>query len=301
MRYELVDLQLFLNIVDEGSITQGAAKSNLSLAAASTRITLLEKRLNVELLSRSRSGAKVTPAGANLVRHARTIISQAALLDGDMREYSGGIRGQVRLLSNTNALTEFLPKALGAFLARNPDIGIDLREKLSREIVVAVAEGETDIGIVAGTVESRAITSYRFADDRLVLITPAAHEFARKKQIALSDALELPFVGLHETSAIQSFIRGVAEELGQHLRLRMKLMSFDAVCQLVEAGAGVAVVPRTAARRYARLMKIGIVELKDVWAQRELRVCINSTTKLPAHAMLLLNHLREAAAARTRG
>jgi hypothetical protein len=38
----MVDLQLFLNIVDEGSITQGAAKSNLSLAAASTRITLLE-------------------------------------------------------------------------------------------------------------------------------------------------------------------------------------------------------------------------------------------------------------------
>jgi DNA-binding transcriptional LysR family regulator len=78
----------------------------------------------------------------------------------------------------------------------------------------------------------------------------------------------------------------------------MKLMSFDGVCQLVEAGAGVAVVPRTAARRYARLMKIGIVELKDVWAQRELRVCVNSTAKLPSHATLLLNHLREAAVSR---
>ena len=190
MRYELVDLQLFLNIVNEGSITRGAAKSNLSLAAASNRVTLLEKRLNVELLSRSRSGARVTPAGESLVRHARAILSQAALLDGDLREFSGGIRGQIRLLSNTNALTEFLPRSLGAFLAQHPDIGIDLREKLSREIIVAVAEGEADIGIVAGAVESRAITSYRFADDRLVLITPATHEFAKRKQIPFSEALE---------------------------------------------------------------------------------------------------------------
>jgi DNA-binding transcriptional LysR family regulator len=292
MRYELVDLRLFLSVVDEGSITRGAQHVHLSLGAASTRIKLLEKRLKVELLIRSRDGVAPTPAGLRLASHARVIASQAALLDGDLREYAGGVRGQVRLYSNTNALTEFLPRSLGVFLARNADIGVDLREKLSRDIIPAVAEGEAEIGIVAGAVESGAIITFPFASDRLVLVAPATHEIARANQVRFADTLDLTYVGLHETSAIQSFLKTVAENLGHPVRLRMKLMSFDGVCQMVEAGAGVAVIPRTAARRYARLMNLRIVELTDPWAQRELRICVSAAKKLPSHAQLLLDHLR---------
>ena len=82
--------------------------------------------------------------------------AQAERLREDLGAYAGGLAGQVRVLSNTNALTEFLPETLSSFLAAHPHVSVDLEERLSDEIVGLIAEGVADIGIVAGTVDAGA-------------------------------------------------------------------------------------------------------------------------------------------------
>src|SRR2546425_6340426 len=154
MRFDLTDLSLFRHVVEAGSITHGSGRTHLALAAASTRIRNMEEALGAALLVRSRHGVTPTQAGRTLLQHARAILRQAERLREDLGAYAGGLAGQIRVLSNTNALTEFLPEALGSFLAAHPHVSVDLEERLSDEIVGLIAGGVADLGIGAPTVHT---------------------------------------------------------------------------------------------------------------------------------------------------
>src|SRR6516164_163068 len=178
MRFDLTDLRLFVHVVEAGSITRGAERMHLAIAAASTRIRNMEEVLGTPLLHRERQGIQPTEAGRTLLHHARVLLQQAERMRGDLAEYADGLRGQVRLMSNTNALTEFLPEPLSAFLAAHPQVNIDLEERLSDEIVAAVAEGTADVGIVAGTVAVTGLEVLPFRVDRFVLVVARNHPLA---------------------------------------------------------------------------------------------------------------------------
>jgi molybdate transport repressor ModE-like protein len=292
MRFDLVDLRLFLHVAEAQSITHGAARAGMALASASERIRAMEDALGVPLLERKRRGIELTPAGSALVHHARIVTQQLERMRGELTEYASGLRGRVRLLSNTAATAEFLPVSLGAFLSAHPTIDIDLEERPSREIVRAVAEGFADIGIVADAVDPAAeLETYPFAEDRLVLVAPRQHALSRRRAIAFRDTLEHDYVGLGAGNALQEHIDDHAARAGFRLRLRVRLAGFDAVCRVVESGIGLAVVPATAAHRCRRSMAIRIVPLTDAWALRHLTICIRSFRALPAHAQSLVEHL----------
>jgi molybdate transport repressor ModE-like protein len=295
MRFDLADLSLFRHVVEAGSITHGAERAHLALAAASTRIRNMEDVLGVPLLTRGRQGVTPTQAGRTLLQHARTILRQAERLHEDLGAYGGGFAGQIRVLSNTNALTEFLPEALSSFLAEHPSVSVDLEERLSDEIVGLIAEGVADLGVVAGTVDAGALETYPFRRDRFVLVVAQDHPLAKRAKIGFEDVLEHDFVGLDRASAIQRFLATKAVRIGRPLRLRVQLRSFDAVCRLVECKVGIGIVPETTARRVSKTMAIAIVPLTDSWAVRDLTICIRNMSELPLYARQLVEHLRATA------
>ena len=292
MRFDLADLSLFRHVIEAGSITHGAERAHLALAAASTRIRNMEDALGVALVTRGRQGVTPTQAGRTLLQHARTILRQAERLHEDLGAYAGGLAGQIRVLSNTNALTEFLPEALSSFLAAHPTVSVDLEERLSDEIVGLIAEGVADLGIVAGTVDAGALETYPFRRDRFVLVVARSHPLAKRAKIGFDDVLDHDLVGLDRASALQRFLATKAVRIGRPLRLRVQLRSFDAVCRLVECSVGIGIVPETTARRVAKTMAIAIVPLTDSWAVRDLTICIRNTKELPLYARQLVEHLR---------
>jgi DNA-binding transcriptional LysR family regulator len=201
----------------------------------------------------------------------------------------------VRILSNTNALTEFLPEALSQFLAAHPQVSIDLEERLSDEIVGLVAEGVGDIGIVAGTVDTGGLATFPFRSDRFVLVVPWDHALASRPEVGFSEVLHHDFVGLDRASAIQRFLADKAARIGGPLKLRVQLRSFDAVCRMVECNVGLGVVPETTAQRAAKTMRIALVRLADPWALRDLTICTRGLSELPPFARQLVEHLRAGA------
>ena len=295
MRFDLTDLSLFRHVVEAGSITGGAERAHLALAAASTRIRNMEEALGAALLVRGRQGVTPTQAGRTLLQHARAILRQAERLREDLSAYSGGLAGQIRVLSNTNALTEFLPEALSSFLATHPHVSVDLEERLSDEIVGLIAEGVGDLGIVAATVDASALETFPYRKDRFELVVARDHPLAKRSKIAFADVLDYDFVGLDRASALQRFLADKAARIGQPLRLRVQLRSFDGVCRLVECNVGIGIVPQSTARRVGRTMAIVPVALTDPWAVRELTICIRKFQELPPYARQLVEHLRKAA------
>ena len=240
-------------------------------------------------------GVTPTQAGRTLLAHARTILRQAERMREDLGAYGGGLAGQIRVFSNTNALTEFLPEALSSFLSTHPHVSIDLEERLSDEIVGLIAEGVADIGIVAGTVDVSSLATYPFRKDRFVLVVAREHPLAKKTKVAFAQLLDHDFVGLDRASALQRFLADKAARIGKPLRLRVQLRSFDAVCRLVECNVGIGIVPETTARRAAPTLAIAAVPLSDPWALRELTICVRDLAELPPYARELVAHLRAAA------
>jgi DNA-binding transcriptional LysR family regulator len=291
-RLDLDDLRLFRFIAEAGSITAGAARAHLALAAASARVRGMEATLGVRLFDRSRQGVTMTPPGESLLLHARSLLVHADRMHEEMSFHAGAAAGHIRLLSNTNALTEFLPEILGRFLASAPATTVDLRERLSDEIAGLVAEGVADIGIVAGTADTGALETFPFRSDRFVLVVANNHPFAGRPAIAFSEVLDQDFVGLDQASAIQRLLADRAAREGRRLRLRVQLRGFDAVCRVVEAGVGVGIVPETTAKRAMRTMALATVPLADRWAARDIRICVRSLAALPESARRLVALLR---------
>jgi DNA-binding transcriptional LysR family regulator len=219
------------------------------------------------------------------------LLQQAERMHGELAQYAEGIKGQVRVLSNTNALTEFLPEPLSDFLASHPQVNIDLEERLSDEIVAAIADGTADIGIVAATVEVAGLETLPFRTDRFVLVVAPKHQLATVGHIPFAQVLDFDFVGLDRSSALQRFLSEKAERIGRRLKLRVQLRSFDAVCRFVECNVGIGIVPATTAERHAKTMSIRRIELTDQWAVRNLTICVRREADLPIYARDLVRHL----------
>ena len=296
MRFDLVDLQLFIAVADGRSITRGADRAHLALASASARIKGLEAAFGVSLFTRGRRGVELTAAGESLLDHARLVIHNVEAMRGDLARFASGVRASVHLLANTSGLSEHLPRALASFLRQYPDLNVDVEERESTDIASAIATGAADLGFAAEHALPDNVERFAFSEDRLTLITARRGALAGRRQLDFQDVADHAFVGLTNATALQVHIAKHAARLGMRLHFRARLRDFDAICQMVAAGVGVAVVPEAAARRCARSMPIAMVRIRDSWANRKLVICARSFRALPRPAKLLVEHLREAAA-----
>jgi DNA-binding transcriptional LysR family regulator len=295
MRFDLVDLQLFIAVADSRSITRGAERAHLALASASARIKGLEEAFGVSLFKRGRRGVELTAAGENLLDHARLVMHNVEAMRGDLARFAAGVRASVQLLANTSGLAEHLPKALATFLREHPDINVDVEERESTDIANAIATGAADLGFAAEHALPDNVERFAFSEDRLTLVTGRRSPLACRRQINFQEAAACNFVGLTSATALQAHIARHAARLGMRLHFRARLRDFDTICQMVAADVGVAVIPEAAARRCARSMPIGMVRIRDNWANRKLVICARSFRALPRPAKLLVEHLRAAA------
>jgi DNA-binding transcriptional LysR family regulator len=293
MHFDLADLRLIVRIAEANSLTRGAEAACLSLPAASTRIKNLEESVGTKLLFRTSHGVTLTPPGQAFVQHARTVLSQLESLAGDMQEYAKGIKGHLKVGANTTAMSEFLPPVLSAYLRSHPDVNIDLRERLSGDVVRLVSDGQLDIGVVAGPLRVENLEAIPYRTDTLVLVVSREHELARCQSVKFSRTLDHDHVGLHEASAIHAFLRRVSTSLNRQLRMRIEVGNFETACRMIEANVGVGIVPRSSAERHAPRLAVSIVPLEDDWAVRQQYIVVRQLEALPAFGRDLVELLVE--------
>jgi molybdate transport repressor ModE-like protein len=288
VRFDLTDLRLFLTVVECGSLTQGARTMHLALASVSERIAGMEAALGAPLLERNRRGVRATAAGEALVRHARSILGQVEQMRGELRTYATGLKGRIRLLSNTAAMAAFLPPQLCRFLALHRDLSIDLAERPSADIVQALVDGRADLGIVADITDFGTLQTRLIASDQLVVVASHSHRVAQQSNVAFVDLLGEPFVGMADT-ALETHLAERASRLGRQLDYRIQLRNIDHVALLVEAGIGISILTDELARTLRR--DLAILPLSETWATRRLYLCARDFSALTPHADLLAQQL----------
>lgn len=288
---DLVSLALFVRVAEARSITKAAEASHIALAAASRRISLLEHHYGVKLLERTARGVDLTPAGRALAHRARLMLSQADQLKSELDEYASGGRGHVRIQASESAISQFLPDDLATFSAIAPQVAIALEERFSGEIVQALREGATDIGVIMEGTPTEGLECFEYRSDQLVAVVPRKHPL-RSRRVRFSALLDHEFVALESATAITRLLIDQAAVARKPLRARIQVHSFAALCKMIEAGLGVGVLPEGAAKPFAAAKQLRLVKLEDAWARRRMYVCVRSYESLPGIARRLVDHLQ---------
>ncbi|MFZ4855625.1 MAG: LysR family transcriptional regulator [Desulfuromonadaceae bacterium] len=288
-----LSLKLFVSIVEEGSIAAAAEREHIAASAVSKRISELEDIFQTRLLRRTNRGVEATDAGITLLQLARGMLHDMNNIALQIREYASGVRGHVRLSANISSINQFLPREIRAFMNEHPQVHVHLEANISESIVNAVAENAADVGVVTMGSYRHDLEYLPYHTDQLVVITPKEHPLAARRSISYCDTLDYDFVGLPVGSALHNQLMRAALELDRTARLRIQVNSFDALCLMVEAGLGIGIVPKGAARPYLKGLRIRAITLDEPWALRDLKICIRSLPSLPTAARLLVEHLRE--------
>jgi DNA-binding transcriptional LysR family regulator len=270
MRLDFFDLRLFLHVVETGSLTKGAERSNISLQAASERIKKLEQHFQVNLFTRHANGVKLSLAGQVFAEHAQTILQQGQQLRNAMAPFSEGLNDHISLWCNSSAQSVYLPLLLPQYLLNNPNIQIELKEAESHDIIQAIKTGVAKLGLISSFFPAQDIQTLEFSHDPLVLICPKQHELSQCHAITLSDCLHYPFVGLMQYHSLQQSIETQAKWLNCEIHYRLRVPNFSAIAQVVANGVGIAIIPKRAAQHLAQVHAFQSIELKGEWANRKL-------------------------------
>lgn len=292
MHVDFAGLRLFIHIAESNSLTGAAKRAHLSVAAVSGRLKSLEEQLKTRLLYRTSRGIQLSPAGERLLRHARLITRNVEELKLDFQDKEKANIGHIRIFANTTAVTEFLPGILARYLSTHPAVTVDLQERLTRDIVRGVIDGSTDMGIVAGPVDTSELQAFHFSTDRLVLAVPEGHPLSERSAVSLEETASYPLIGMHEGSTLVAFLRDKFEHGGKVLPLRIQLYGFESIFRMIEAGVGIGIVPDSAAQRYKKTMRLNIVRLDEPWIVRKRSMLIRDVDVLPACTRALIQAIK---------
>ena len=136
-RIDLTSLHLFVALCELGSIGKAAAREFIAASAVSKRLSDLELTLDTPLLYRHTRGVDLTPAGESLLHHARWVLFSLEKMQGELSEYSEGVRGHVRVHASISAVVQFLPEDLGRFIHDHLVLIVPRRHSLARRSAIA--------------------------------------------------------------------------------------------------------------------------------------------------------------------
>ncbi|PPZ95831.1 transcriptional regulator [Acinetobacter ursingii] len=283
MRFDFFDLQLFLHVVDTGSLTKGAERSAISLQAASERIKKLERHFHSALFIRHATGVELTISGQTLLQHAQYLIYGLDALEQEMQTFQRKTTQQVTLWCNSSAQSEYLPMLLPKYLIEHAQLQIELHEAESNDIIAALQKGQAELGLISSFfAPNDALETHVFAEDPLVFICAPDHPLATHRQLNFAAILKEDFIGLLAHHSLQQSIETQAKHLHHQLHYRLRLPSFSAMAQVVANGVGVAIMPLRAASHLQKLYAFSTIALTGAWANRKLLLAARHFSNLSA-------------------
>jgi DNA-binding transcriptional LysR family regulator len=274
MHFDIADMQLFLKVASAGSLTQGAREGARSTSAASTRLKSLENQLGTRLFYREPNGLTLTSAGIEFLAHAKRIIAEYELAKNAFQKKNFSSPEHLRVIANSASTSEIIPEVILTLLHQNPEITIDVQQKSIPQAIRSILDNEADIAVVAGMDDLKGLNSILFAIDYLVIIAPKNHPILGSPVKNIQEVSRHPMLTI-SGSTLFHFLNEKLKDVGCRGTYRILLDGFEPIVRLVEAGAGIAIIPESVATRFKKKFDFEIAELQEDWAFRERRIIFN--------------------------
>jgi DNA-binding transcriptional LysR family regulator len=238
---ELRQLEYFVAVAQHRHFGRAAEAIYVTQPALSQQVRRLEAEVGVALLRRTSRGVELTPAGADLLARAETILAEAAAARAEMDEHAGALRGAVRLAA-TAADALRLPEVLAAFHRDHPGVRIALRQASAAEALELVRRGAVDLAVLSLADDPAGLDVTCLAEEPLRLIVEPGDPLAGAG-VALGDLSGRPFVLAEPGSALRETVMAACQAEGFSPVPLLEVGDPGAVRFLVGAGLGVGLVP----------------------------------------------------------
>jgi DNA-binding transcriptional LysR family regulator len=279
--FTLDQLRILKAIAAEGSFKRAADSLYVSQPAVSLQVQNLERQLDVPLFDRGGRRAQLTEAGHLLLSYGDRILSlcqETCRAIEDLQNLQGGT---LIVGASQTTGTYLLPRMLGLFRQKYPDVAVQLHVHSTRRTAWSVANGQIDLAIIGGEIppelhESLDILPY--AEDEMALILPVFHPLARMGHIEKDDLYKLQFIALDSQSTIRKVIDQVLTRCGidtRRLKIEMELNTIEAIKNAVQAGLGAAFVSISAIEKELQMGVLHRSRIDGVVVNRTLSVIVN--------------------------
>ncbi|MFM0010357.1 LysR family transcriptional regulator [Paraburkholderia sediminicola] len=290
-KLDLTSLRLFVAVCQEQNIARAAEREFIASSAVSRRIAEIEALIGLPVIQRQSRGITVTPVGETVLRYALTIIGNIEQMSAELSRFSSGAKGRVRVVANLSSIVQFLPEDVAAFGRGFPEVSIELEEENSADVLRIVDEHGADFGICNPVTGSEAFEQVPYREDRLAVLVPGGHRLAAASRVAFDELLDDSFVGLRSESALTKLLAQQAASAGRQIDVKIRVSSLDALCRMVHAGLGIAIVPEQVGLLYVNALDVRLLSLSDAWAVRHLIMIFRSRDQLSASAAALVGFL----------
>jgi len=279
--FTLDQLRILKAIATEGSFKRAADSLYVSQPAVSLQVQNLERQLNVPLFDRGGRRAQLTEAGHLLLNYGEKILTlcdETCRAIEDLQNLQGGT---LIVGASQTTGTYLLPRMIGLFRQRYPDVAVQLHVHSTRRTSWSIANGQIDLAIIGGEVpaelqESLEVTPY--AKDELALILPVNHPLADWETIQKDDLYSLNFIALDSQSTIRKVIDTVLTRCGietRRFKIEMELNSIEAIKNAVQSGLGAAFVSVSAIEKELELRGLHRARIEGVVVNRTLSLISN--------------------------
>jgi DNA-binding transcriptional LysR family regulator len=249
-------LVVFRAVAEQSSFRKAAEELYLTQPAVSLQIKALEEDIAVQLFDRTGAHITLTEAGQILLQYSLQTSALLTQAERDIVALSGEHIGQLALGASTTIAQYVLPRLLGEFRHEHPGVHPTLISGNTEHIVQALAQQKIALGFIEGPARSRDVKTKPFLEDELVLLVPAAHEWAELESVACAEVASVPMLMRELGSGTRHVIELALEKQGvrrSSLRIEMELDSTEAIKSAVEAGLGIGFVSRWAIAKDLRL------------------------------------------------
>ena len=279
--FTLDQLKILQTISEEGSFKKAAEKLYISQPAVSLQIQNLEKQLNAPIFYRDKRKAYLTETGELLKKYCDRILSLCEETCRALDELQTFQSGALVIGASQTTGTYLMPRLIGIFRHKYPQITVELQVHSTRRISWAVANGQIDLAIVGGEVPKELnnvlqVTSY--AEDELALILPISHPFSSLEFIRKEDLYRLRFIALDTQSTIRNVIDDTLKQNGidsGYFKIEMELNSVEAIKNAVQSVLGAAFVSVSAISKELDLDMLHWAKIEGITIKRTLSIITN--------------------------
>lgn len=252
---ELKQLEYFVRVAELGSFTRAATALHTTQPMLSRQVRMLEVELHQTLLTRNGRGAVPTEAGQLLLEHGRGILHQVERAREDLARVRGGLAGRVALGLPPSVARVLTVPLTRAFRLQLPQAQLSISEGLSTAMQEALSAGRLDTAVLYNTVSVSGLELSPLTSEELLLVQPRAPvltEDPPPSPIVLQDIAALPLVIPSRPNAIRMFVESEMAALGCRPTIGLEIDGISAILDLVNDGAGCAILSRNAVARSSR-------------------------------------------------
>jgi DNA-binding transcriptional LysR family regulator len=279
--FTLDQLRILKAIASEGSFKRAADSLYVSQPAVSLQVQNLERQLDVPLFDRGGRRAQLTEAGHLLLGYGEKILSLCQETCRALEDLQNLQGGTLIVGASQTTGTYLLPRMIGMFRQKYPDVAVQLHVHSTRRTAWSVANGQIDLAIVGGEIPTElveALDIVPYAEDELALILPPSHPMVQQETIQKEDLYKLQFISLDSQSTIRKVIDHVLSRCGidtRRLKIEMELNSIEAIKNAVQSGLGAAFVSVSAIEKELLMGVLHKSQMEEVVVTRVLSLICN--------------------------